>query len=122
MVCRRPLSPTDRAHPLEDFEQIRIPNVGRVLVARRRSRRFRFRASEGGRLRLLLDREDTERRGLLVHVRTPNFTNMRGEGGRCAFEIFFRFATLMFIVANADARPPANAILFATLKNEQLEI
>ena len=79
-------------------------------MARRRSRRFRSRASEGGRLRLFLDREDIERRRLLVHVRTPNFTNMRREGGRCAFEVFFRFATLMFIGANADARPPANAV------------
>ena len=61
-------------------------------------------------MRLFLDREDIKQQQPLIHVRTPNFTNMRREGGRCAFEIFFRFATLRFIVANADARPPANAV------------
>jgi hypothetical protein len=29
MVCRRPLSLSDRPDPLEDFEQIGIPNVER---------------------------------------------------------------------------------------------
>ena len=122
MVCRRPLSPTDRAVPLEDFEQIRIPNVERGWSNEGGSVDSDSAPARVAPLRLLLDREDTERRGLLVHVRTPNFTNMRGEGGRCAFEIFLGFATLAFIAANIDAGGPANAILFATLKNEQLEI
>jgi hypothetical protein len=68
------------------------------------------------------DPDRTVRRSLFIDVRAPKLANVSRERVRCAFEVFLCFATMMFAVANIEARPPANAILCVTLKNEQLEI